>query len=483
MRARDVMASNLAYAVSLMEAIGAPYAFVRIASRYRYRIAVPRSMKDTILDALANSKDPSLHIHEPVDYLLGRDLWTAAPAVGKRPPPGWRKEENIRVYRTHTDPRHLLILDDVYSCEIEFWDEKDGAFVAFDDNLTAMRATKDEFGSATIDVEGVRVRTIPADTPAPLVTDTLFPIDLVYTWVDGSDPEWLRRKKEVTAKLRGDAAAVDSDIAARYENRDELKYSLRSVAQYADFVRHIYLVTAGQIPAWLDPTAPGLTVVDHHEILDSGAGELPTFNSHAIEARLHRIDGLAEHYVYMNDDFLFGRLVEPSLFFHPNGLAKFFGSPAAIAHPHLSVDRAANNARRLLEEKFGRWVTNKMKHAPYPQRRSVIEDMEKDFPEAFAQTAANQLRASSDIPVASAMSHYYGFLTDRAVGAVIVNAYVDIGKATYQDALTDIADTRRFDVICLNDTGATGADAAERDAYLTDWLERYYPVPSPWEKV
>ena len=82
-------------------------------------------------------------------------------------------------------------------------------------------------------------------------------------------------------------------------------------------------MTDGQVTEWLDRDADGLTVVDHTEIFGPGDA-LPTFNSHAIESRLHHIDGLAEHYLYLNDDVFFGRRVTPDQFFSPSGQSKFF---------------------------------------------------------------------------------------------------------------------------------------------------------------
>ena len=38
----------------------------------------------------------------------------------------------------------------------------------------------------------------------------------------------------------------------RFTDWDELKYSLRSLEKYAPWVRHVYVVTNGQIPSWLD---------------------------------------------------------------------------------------------------------------------------------------------------------------------------------------------------------------------------------------
>lgn len=47
------------------------------------------------------------------------------------------------------------------------------------------------------------------------------------------------------------------------EDNDELKYSLRSVEKYMPWFNHIYLVTNGQVPHWLNLTHPKLTVVTH----------------------------------------------------------------------------------------------------------------------------------------------------------------------------------------------------------------------------
>ena len=479
LRAGDIMAANLRLAADIAERAGVPYSFVDTDSRFRYRIAVPASRRDHVLAAISGGGDPTVHVYQAAEYPAGLERWTAVPALGRRPPRRWRAAPMFRVFRVHTDPEARVLFGELHGCEIEFWDDQGSVLAAPSGNLTSLRIEVSEFGSEEVTIGGVTVRSSPVESDLPLFSEPPFPVDLVYTWVDGSDPDWLRRKEEVTRRLDPRHVPVDSDVRARFENRDELRYSLRSVSQFADFVNHVYLVTDRQIPSWLDPTAPGLTVVDHRELF-GGTGALPTFNSHAIESRLHHIDGLAEHYVYMNDDFLFGRRVDPTSFFHLNGIAKFFMSHAVIAHEHLSVDRAANNARRLLEGRFGRRVTNKMKHAPYPQRRSILEAMEADFPEAFATTAANQLRSPSDVPIASSMAHYYGFFTHQAVPATIANAYVDIGAADALDRLALIAETRAYDVICLNDTALPAP--ADRDHQVARWLEGYYPVPSVWEK-
>ncbi|KAE8990928.1 hypothetical protein PR001_g21368 [Phytophthora rubi] len=48
----------------------------------------------------------------------------------------------------------------------------------------------------------------------------------------------------------------DSSSDNRFRDNEELRYSLRSLEKYAPWVRHIYVVTDGLIPSWLDIDRP-----------------------------------------------------------------------------------------------------------------------------------------------------------------------------------------------------------------------------------
>ena len=191
---------------------------------------------------------------------------------------------------------------------------------------------------------------------APTVHECTFPVDVVVTWVDGRDPAWNRARLDRLAGLSGTATTRESSGQARFLSRDELRYSFRSIHLFAPWVRKIHLVTAGQVPEWLDQSHPQVAVVDHSAILPADA--LPTFNSHAIESALHRLPDLAEHFVYLNDDFFLGRPLGPEAFFSPAGLAAVWFSPNTIgldetpdAAPYL---KAAWNNRRLLQDDLRR---------------------------------------------------------------------------------------------------------------------------------
>ncbi|KAM8974255.1 N-acetylglucosamine-1-phosphotransferase subunits alpha/beta isoform 2-T2 [Pelodytes ibericus] len=112
----------------------------------------------------------------------------------------------------------------------------------------------------------------------------------------------------------------DEDISAsRFEDNEELRYSLRSIEKYAPWVRHIFIVTNGQIPSWLNLDNPRVTLISHHDIF-LNTSHLPTFSSPAIESHIHRIPGLSQKFIYMNDDVMFGTNVWPDDFYsHSKG--------------------------------------------------------------------------------------------------------------------------------------------------------------------
>ncbi|XP_004844909.1 N-acetylglucosamine-1-phosphotransferase subunits alpha/beta isoform X2 [Heterocephalus glaber] len=112
----------------------------------------------------------------------------------------------------------------------------------------------------------------------------------------------------------------DEDISAsRFEDNEELRYSLRSIERHAPWVRNIFIVTNGQIPSWLNLDNPRVAIVTHQEVFRN-LSHLPSFSSPAIESHIHRIEGLSQKFIYLNDDVMFGKDVWPDDFYsHSKG--------------------------------------------------------------------------------------------------------------------------------------------------------------------
>ncbi|GHA69093.1 stealth family protein [Streptomyces termitum] len=451
-------------------------------------VAVREEDRAEVLAALAAACD-----HEP-GYVAG----TGGPA-GRESRPGfapstWHRLRAAAVLRLvwyRTDPTGQLKLGAPYGCDVEFWRHEDGELVApRPGRLVAalprqgriVDAPESCFTGFTDAREEPRVPA-RAETAVVRTDQVTFPVDVVYTWVDGSDPEWLRRR----ARYSGEGYHAESANAARYLSRDELRYSLRSLHLYAPWVRNVFLVTDDQVPAWLDTAAPHLRVVPHQEIFRSPA-LLPTFNSHAIESQLHHIEGLSEHFLYLNDDVMLSREVTPEDFFLASGITRFFPSPALVPLGERSPDdppvaAAGKNNRRLLQERYGTVLVQKMKHMPHPLRRSVLTEIETEFDAAYRRTEANRFRSVDDISIASSLHHYYAFHTGRAVPSTdLPYAYLDLTHPWTETRLGRLLAQRDRAVFCVNDTTSAEGDADGQKDLITPFLEAYFPVPSPYEK-
>lgn len=372
-------------------------------------------------------------------------------------------------------------LDLDHGCEIEFWKLGD-RILAPRQNRAADQLTPADLEMVDTVVAGRPVR-MPGVFSRRMLDDITFDVDVVYTWVDGDDPEWQEARNRALADQSGVPYHSEATYDARFRSRDELRYSLRSIAMYAPWVRKVFLVTSGQTPAWLADSNDRIEVVPHEAIFDSD--DLPTFNSNAIISRLHHIPGLGEHYVYFNDDVFLGAPVTPGDFFTPGGLARVFpannrrpfGPASSDDEPHFNLTR---NIRALLEREFGITISRAIWHTPHPQLRSVHLELEERFAAEYRRTWGSRFRHHDDI-VADQLHHYYVQITGRGVVGSHRYEYVNLGDDEYLPRLRKLLQTRRYKTFCLNDAPRAGTTPIDDDL-VRQWLEDYFPIRCEFEK-
>lgn len=396
---------------------------------------------------------------------------------------GHRKAGAMRVYRPRVAPAGRLRYGRETAVQLELWRFGDETLEAPLPNAL-MRATMPR-SEAVVDSVlryGREWQTI-RDMWEPLASDVPFDIDIVFSWVDGSSDEFQReRAKRMQAYVVGEG----DDSEARFRQIDELKYALRSVHMHAPWVRRIFIATDSPAPEWL-ADHPKVTIVRAEEMF-ADPSVLPTHNSHAVEAQLHHIEGLSEHFLYSNDDMFFGRPLKPDVFFSPGGITKFVEATTRIGmgetHAKRSGhDNAARTNRRLLRERFGAITTRHLEHCAAPLRRSVMAELEAEFPEDFRRTAASRFRSATDISVTNSLYHYYALMTGRAVQQH--DAKVQYIETTLKKALPAMArllKKRDQDMFCLNDGSFPEISVEERTAAVRGFLEAYFPIPAPWER-
>ncbi len=396
---------------------------------------------------------------------------------------GGPQDRAFVLYRPRVTPNGTLRYGSRYGIRLEFWvhDELD-IHLPNDSAVTRTTIPRREAGRTTVERYGMTWPTLDGMWDA-LAPDIGFPIDIVFSWVNGADLEWQRVR---AARMQSYVVGEGDGHEARFRQLDELKYALRSVHLFAPWIRNIVIVTDSPRPEWL-AEHPRVTVLPSVGFFTDPAA-LPTYNSHAVESQLHRIPGLSEHFLYSNDDMFFGREVEPEAFFTSGGISRFIEADTRIGlgEPESfrsGFENAARVNRAVLQDRFGRTIARHLEHAPAPLRRSVLLELEAEFPEDFARTATSRFRSATDVSVTNSLYHYYALLTGKAVPQESMRVkYVDTTAEEGIAKLTTLLRKRDYDFFCLNDGSFPELSPEERASAIRSFLEDYFPVPAPWER-
>lgn len=331
-------------------------------------------------------------------------------------------------------------------------------------------------------------------------------IDFVVLWVDGNDPEWLTEKNKYRS-----AVTDDSNSANRFRDWGLMPYWFRAVEKYAPWVRTIHFVTWGHVPAWLDLDHPKLHHVRHEDYIPPEY--LPTFSANTIEMNIHRIPGLAEHFVYFNDDMFLLRPMREEAFFRgglPCGCGsevpvRFAGAPGIWQHLIPNDMRVINNhfskrtqvrahrgkylsrayrwqdniRTRLLERLYPEsFLGFKNLHAPAAFRSQTFEEIWREEPDLLDQTCRNRFRTSTDVNQWLAV---WWQLASGAFAPYAVDNVVEDVTASSIDALCRMIVRQSHDMLCVNDP-KEDLDFELLSGRLKAAFERILPQKSGFER-
>ena len=313
-----------------------------------------------------------------------------------------------------------------------------------------------------------------------------FPVDVVYTWVDGTDTK-LASKREAYLPPQ-EKRLEESQGNSLYRDNEELRYSLRSLEAYAPWVRRVFIVTDGQVPSWLNTGHKKICIVDHKEFIPNQY--LPTFNSRVIEAHLQRIPGLAEHYIYFNDDFFLSSQCTPGDFFTPNGLPFLFTDWRLIRlQGYLRADSPHSCSFHNVRDYLKKYGINPVPyiitaHAPYPQTIQNATDAYTFYEESILAFSQNKFRTTKDMAFNCHAAALWAYAQKRAVPCDTPYYYINakrFDRYTYYETMLHEKDTGTLPLfLCLNDVGeVTLAHTWRKD--MTDFLENFFPQVSTFE--
>ena len=322
-----------------------------------------------------------------------------------------------------------------------------------------------------------------------------FPVDFVVLWVE--DNAQHRRARDVTsARLdrQQDRPMFGFDNQnARFRDNEELRACLRSVFWCMPWLRRVYVVVADyQFPERYVrsdalPVAycgPELRVVPHSAIMP--AGHLPTFNSQSIEAHLHRLDGLAERFIYANDDFMVGSHLSPGYFFSSTtGAPRYNLENTCVPNRRKNASMTKHsmawcNNSRVLSLLFGHGRRRKYPcHVMVPMLRASFEEAwaHRLVAPLLQRTSCSPFRTSSNLyPIGLLV--YWNFYRH---GAQRRNhrgcLFHDVEQGDDIRGLMRHVLTVHPPLFCLND----GAYDAGESRLIRRSLCAMFPLPTPWE--
>ena len=291
-------------------------------------------------------------------------------------------------------------------------------------------------------------------------------IDAVVCWVDSTDLAW----QGVFEQYKPSAVDSAATHTARFYNADELKYCLRSIRQYLPWIRKVWVVTMNQKPRWwID--CDFATIVDHKDIMPASA--LPTFNSLAIETCMHRIPGLAQQFIYLNDDFFFGKEINEGWFFRDEIMQlHWHGSHTLPPQPRNIYEDALHNTGLVLAKHYGLQavarVFNRPLHHAIPKTIQACKRAWDLFPAEMAETCHGKFRERTH--VLHYISNYIALLDG---GAIVAPMHQMISYKFYtNDSAWLLHKSEPLPhLLCIN-------DICQHALLFQEWAGRMYPQQS-----
>lgn len=333
------------------------------------------------------------------------------------------------------------------------------------------------------------------------------PVDVVITWVDGDDPEWF----ELYRKYAPSMAKKKETSLQRFKSLDNLMYIFRGIENYMPWVRHIHLVTFGHYPAWLDLDSTKVRLVKHGEIFQSKES-LPVFNSGTIEMNFDNIPGLAEKFIYFNDDmFVVGEVSKD--FFFKNDLPCDFLKIVPLMHAQDFSHRLHEQMMLATsKETFSDWgvreklskifnfryglkslVLNalflKLKHYPLfeihhhpqPYLKSNLVDVKETYHDKVEYTINNKFRTKDTL--SQYIFRFHALAKGEFYPQVPQGCYL-INYSSFEEleGKLEQVKAKHANFVCFNDSHfLTEEDFSESKELMLDYFNNLLPHPSSFE--
>lgn len=326
-------------------------------------------------------------------------------------------------------------------------------------------------------------------------------IDFIITWVDGNDKEWQKEKNKYSGNPNGNGIN-------RYRDWDNLKYWFRGVEKFAPWVNKIHFVTWGHVPEWLDTKNPKINIVKHTDFIPKE--NLPLFNIRAMELHFHKIKGLAEQFVFFNDDFFLTKPVKSTDFFK-NGLPRdvfienalmtngcndtyansLLNDMTIVNHVFKKREVMKKNFFKIFNYRYGLKNLRTLLLLPWPYfselynphtadalLKSTLKKVWELDADWLNQASKNRFRDYSD--VSKYVFRYYQLMSGNFYPRnVNFSHYFEL--TNYNEAIIKAIKKQKYHIICINDSDPE-TNFLKVSKEINEAFQKILPEKSSFEK-
>jgi hypothetical protein len=271
------------------------------------------------------------------------------------------------------------------------------------------------------------------------------PVDIVITWVDSSDVNWQKAKQHFYVDKNSDNESIRfPDV--KYPDY-ELETAILLILKNIQWRGMIYIVASdGQIPKCYEKLKnldDRIQMVYHSQIWpEQMLHTLPTFNSHAIECNIHRIENLSNNFIYFNDDMYVVKNLEYNSMFYKNSMVL---QPLDNRATYSWLPGMWHKVWSKMNKMYDMYSP---KHYCLALNRNAMYKAEQSIHNHWKQTISTRFRSKDDVaPVGYtlnyALKNGMGYLTRNPLK--LIHYYKKKGIFKYPK-------NTNVDIICINET-------------------------------
>ena len=231
----------------------------------------------------------------------------------------------------------------------------------------------------------------------------------------------------------------------RFRSYGVLDLQIKGIRKYMPYIKNIFVVVSEKEQVEGIDLSDAI-IIEHKDIIPERY--LPCFNSCSIEMFLWKIPGLAEEFIYFNDDIFVIDKIHPSKWFI-KGKPVLFPKEHEIKEEENIFKRNCINSSKLAIDITGSDIKDKYFTQTHCARPFLKSSCEKVFNLKVLDIIHSLTRTRHSKNYNASLFNDYDYLSSKAYKMEVKYTYIN----TYEksDKIVDIINNKNTALICIND--------------------------------